>query len=130
MSRLDRLILRTREWSQASADAKESFLAWGGVLDSFNQLAEQRPAWLSSANREFVSRSNQKQNSAREKDRRLNRNLKIIVAALVCALIGVAWFAYVGEQEAKQARGNLIGRADGFSQYGAEQTTEELIEGH
>ena len=77
---LDRLMTRSREWFEATADLRGGFLAAGAERDTFSKLAEARPDWLSDTDGEFVAQSNRafedelkREQSAREKEQRAFR---------------------------------------------------------
>ena len=77
---LDRLMTKSREWSEAELDRREEFLAAGAERDVFSKLAEARPDWLSGTDGEFVAESNRsfederkREQSAREKEQRAFR---------------------------------------------------------
>jgi WD40 repeat protein len=71
--RLDRLIEKAQEWRDAPADRKAAYLAGGAERESFNELAGQRPEWLSRLDLGFVAESNRAYETEREKEQRVLR---------------------------------------------------------
>ena len=71
--RLDRLMTKAREWSEAPAETKQSHLAFGAEREWFGELGKERPGWLSSVEREFVEELNRAYESEREKEQRAFR---------------------------------------------------------
>jgi hypothetical protein len=55
--RLDRMMSRSREWSQAPADSKLEYLAAGAEREIFDELAKRRADWLSPIDTAFVAAS-------------------------------------------------------------------------
>jgi TIR domain len=53
--RLERLMDRSRAWSDAPADKKNDFLAFGAEREFFSEVAKQRPDWLSTDDRQLGS---------------------------------------------------------------------------
>ncbi len=68
--RLDRLMMRSREWSDAPEDGKNAYLAAGAEREGFDELARQRPDWLSNVDRAFVEASNESHRAEIEKRER------------------------------------------------------------
>ena len=107
---LDRLMMKARDWSKALSDRKAGYLAAGAEREAFDGLANQRPDWLSSLDREFVEASNllhQAELNAKsaEQVRRLADARKIAirtgVGAGVASLFAIAAvvFAYYAQTE-------------------------------
>jgi WD40 repeat protein len=59
--RLDRLMSRTSEWSEAPAERKGDYLATGAERETFDELAKRRAGWLSRVEPEFIAASNNKE---------------------------------------------------------------------
>jgi hypothetical protein len=55
--RLERLIERTNEWSEAAAEKKAGYLATGAERELFCELAERRGDWFSQREKSFVTTS-------------------------------------------------------------------------
>jgi hypothetical protein len=101
--RLARLMERTKEWSAAPDDAKKSFLAYGADRDVFNELAHQRPDWLSPDDRSLVAKSIEWKTSEARRDWWMTWSLRVIAVALACALVGVGWFYWRAQSQLDRA---------------------------
>ena len=51
---LDRLMMKSRDWSKALADRKADYLATGAERVNFDELKKRRLDWLSGVDRDFV----------------------------------------------------------------------------
>ena len=123
--RLDRLMSKSAEWSEAQEDRKSEYLASGAEREFFDELANERPNWLSGIDRKFVEASNAfyqaelfartAEEKRKERDQKtLHRRfqqLAAAVAALVCALIVVGYY-YLAEGRAKSEAIAALSRAE------------------
>jgi Sel1 repeat len=103
--RLDRLMGKSSDWSQAPTEKKPSYLAVGAERELFDELAEEHPDWMSGVDREFVDASNAFHQSELDQKRRederkerdqvtLHRrfNLRMLASALLLVTVGItAW---------------------------------------
>ena len=84
--RLDRLMMRSHEWSEATVATKSAHLAVGAERELLAELAEQRPDWVSLLEREFVEASNKSHEAERERKRKefetARRNESVALTAL------------------------------------------------
>ena len=94
--RLDRLMSRSREWSEAPADEKRSYLAFGAERELFGELAAQRADWLSPHDKDLVWRS-MEWKAIEQRNWWISRST---VVALVFAVVGVGLF-YLQERHAR-----------------------------
>ena len=112
---LDRLMDKARRWNTTGSRGIEH-LATGAERVEFAALAEHRPDWLSTAEREFVAASDEahaageqrtrdeEQRKQRDTDRlrRMAKGLAATAAVLIFALMAAVWFWY-GAQTAEEA---------------------------
>jgi WD40 repeat protein len=112
---LDRLMDKARRWSRTGGRSAEH-LATGAERTEFAALAEHRPDWLSTAEREFVAvseeahaadeRRNREEVQRKQRDtdrlRQMAKALLTTAAVLIVALIAVVWFWH-GAQIAEEA---------------------------
>ena len=143
--RLNWLMSKSAEWSEAQEDRKSEIPRLCAEREFFDELANERPNWLSGIDRKFVEASNAfyqaelfartAEEKRKERDQKtLHRRfqqLAAAVAALVCALIVVGYY-YLAEGVRKasnscsvksrerntQGYKKSISRADGFGCYG------------
>ena len=82
---LARLMERTKEWSAATADEKDGYLATGAERELYEELQE-RLSWLSASDRDFIAAANAAYQSERERwDQALraaHRNESLALTAL------------------------------------------------
>jgi hypothetical protein len=86
VQKLDRLMMKSRDWSKALANRKADYLAAGAEREPFDELARQRPDWLSGVDRDFIDESNRAYETERDKEQRAFRvarhNESVALAAL------------------------------------------------
>ena len=71
---LDRLMMKSRDWSRALEGGRLGYHATGAERESFDKLAKERPDWLSDVDRDYVEESNRVFEDEREKERRAFRS--------------------------------------------------------
>jgi hypothetical protein len=100
---LDRLMMKSRDWMKAPMDDKRAHLAFGAERDLFGELADQRPDWLSSADKYFVSASIDAKRADDERKERdqatLRQRFRQLVAAAVALIFALAAVGYYGFAE-------------------------------
>jgi WD40 repeat protein len=67
--RLDRLVVKSREWSEATKKEKTKYIARGAERETFTKLAKNRNNWLSKVDRDFVKASNRAIKIQRKKEK-------------------------------------------------------------
>ena len=82
--RLDRLMSRSREWSEAPEDGKISYLAFGAERELFGEVAQQRPDWLSPDDKAFVAASIDAKRADDERKERDQATLRRRVLSACC----------------------------------------------
>jgi hypothetical protein len=109
--RLERLMDRSREWRNAPEEEKLSYFAFGADRELFGELAYQRPDWVSEDDRDFIEKSMDWKAIEQRREARRNSLLRIAVAALAFALMGVG-LLYVMERRARGQADEAKSQAD------------------
>ncbi len=109
--KLDRLMSKSNEWNQASAERKEGYLAVGAERELFDELAVRHSDWMSGIDRAFVDASNafhqleldakRAEEERKERDRAtLRRRFNLLMAAAALLLLAVGVTAWLFLQQA------------------------------
>ena len=109
--RLDRLMTRTGEWSEAVEEEKRSYLAFGAERDLFGELAAQRTDWLSPDDQAFIAKSMEWKAREQRRELWMTWSLRAVAVALAFALVAVGWF-YLRQRQAATEIQRQLDRAN------------------
>ena len=96
---LDRLSMRAPEWAAAPTDKKAEYLAFGAERQLFAELANRRPDWLSTTEKDFVAASHKAHQDELDAARTTARRNLFAAAIAVAFAVAAGAFGYYAQHE-------------------------------